>query len=383
MRSGLLSFCCISLVCFSHVWGNLMPLGGNYSLECVNDYLFTITCVLNVSSGLLDHSATSWLEFYDCRDPFRCVLTAQAHSWVCELDLSVLMIEDTFTDTDFFQISLNSSYHGNSSSAVLDTDYRPFEHIRPVTPSNLTLLWNTDRAVFNWLSGYEENTSLSQNLRYQLSIQSDNQVLNVHPVHPQVVVAVSRFLPHKDYMARVRSEPNQQHHKGVWSQWGPAVHWTTGAIHRETQGMSFPSIWFALLCLLPVLVLVLSYIPYSRWKRRVFIPSPTPYIRDLKSYAMLPGIVGELLQGEESLKIESMIEYSDAASQSSPAGYEKMRSVCDSSERPFITPPAPSASPAELSSNSWLRDIATVERGSVTCSEDYCRLSHTDTEHST
>ncbi|KAL7886809.1 hypothetical protein AOLI_G00045300 [Acnodon oligacanthus] len=99
----------------------------NYSLECLNDYLFTITCVLTVSSDLLPHGATSWLEFYDYREPYRCVLTAQAHSWVCELDLT-LLVDYTFTDADFFQISLNSSYHGNSSSAVLEEIYKPVKH---------------------------------------------------------------------------------------------------------------------------------------------------------------------------------------------------------------------------------------------------------------
>ncbi|XP_007232999.3 interleukin-4 receptor subunit alpha [Astyanax mexicanus] len=385
-------FCFLAFVCFSHVCGNLMSLGGNYSLQCLNDYLFTISCELNVSSDLLEHGATSWLEFYDLRDPFRCMLRARARSQVCELDLSVLMIEDTFTDTDFFQISLNSSYHGNSSSAVLDTDYRPFKHIRPVTPSNLTLLWKEDGAVFHWLSGYEKNTSFVQSLQYQFNIQNNNRVHNVHPVQTRVVVAVSEFLPHTEYMARVRSQPKQPHYEGVWSHWGPAIHWTTGAIHKgDTQDTTFPGIWFALFCLLPLLVLLLSYLPYSRWKKRLLIPSPAPYIRDLKSCAVLPGIVAELLQREESLKIESMIEYSDHASPCSPAGYEKMKSVGDCSEPTFITPSGPPASHimlyspagAELGSGSWLKDFTTVERGSVTCSEDYCTLSPTDTENST
>ncbi|XP_036447183.1 interleukin-21 receptor isoform X2 [Colossoma macropomum] len=385
-------FLCLSFVRFSHLWGNLMPLGGNYSLECLNDYLFTITCVLNVSSDLLPHGATSWLEFNDnYREPYQCVLKTQAHSWVCELDLT-LLVEYTFTDTDFFQISLNSSYHGNSSSAVLEEIYKPVKHIRPVPPSNLSLLWKTDRVVFHWLSGYQENASLIQNLQYELSIHANGQVVHVHPVDTHVVVEMSSFLSHTSYMACVRSAPNQMHYRGVWSHWGPAVHWTTRAVSKgETLDSSFSRIWFAVFCLLPVLFLLLSYIPYYRWKKHVLIPSPTPYIRDFKRCAMLPGIANELLQEEESLKIDSMIEDSDSTPSPSPVHYEKMRSVHDQSEHPFITSAAPFVSPSmllspagtEISFSSWLEDFAAAETGSVTCSEDYCTLSHTHTEQAT
>ncbi|XP_017556256.1 interleukin-21 receptor [Pygocentrus nattereri] len=379
---------CLSFVRFSHLWGNPMSLEGNYSLECLNDYLFTITCVLNVSSNLLPHGATSWLEFNDYREPYQCVLKVQAHSWVCELDLTPL-VEYTFTDTDFFQISLNSSYHGNSSSAVLEVLYRPVKHIRPVPPSNLSYLGKTDRVVFHWLSGYQENTSFVQNLQYELSIHGDGKVTDVHPVDTHVVVDMSIFVPHRSYMARVRSVPNQMHYRGVWSHWGPAVHWTTGANSKgETPGSSFSSIWFAVFCLLPVLFLLLSYIPYYRWKKQVLIPSPTPYIRDFKRCAVPLRIVGELLQGEESLKIDSMIEESDSTPSPNPVHYEKMRSVHDQSEQPFITSAAPFTSPsmirspagAEISFSSWLEDCAATDTGSVTCSEDYCTLSHINTE---
>ncbi|KAL7886811.1 hypothetical protein AOLI_G00045320 [Acnodon oligacanthus] len=363
----------------------------NYSLECLNDYLFTITCVLTVSSDLLPHGATSWLEFYDYREPYRCVLTAQAHSWVCELDLT-LLVDYTFTDADFFQISLNSSYHGNSSSAVLEEIYKPVKHIRPVPPSNLSYLGKTDHVVFHWLSGYQENTSLVQNLQYELSIHGDGKVIDVHPVDTHVVVEMSNFVPHRSYMARVRSVPNQIHYRGVWSHWGTAVHWTTGDNSKgETPDSSFSSIWFALFCLLPVLLLLLSYIPYYRWKKQVLIPSPTPYIRDFKRCEVLPGMVGELLQGEKSLKIDSMIEESDSIPSPSPVHYEKMRSVPDQSEQPFITSAAPFASPSmilspagtEISFSSWLEDFAATDTGSVTYSEDYCTLSHANTEQAT
>ncbi|KAI4876461.1 hypothetical protein NFI96_034189 [Prochilodus magdalenae] len=356
--------------------------GPNYSLECLNDYLFTITCVLNVSSDVLAQGATSWLEFYDYSVPHKCVLKAQVHLWACELDLSAL-IEDTFTDVDFFQISLNSSYHGNSSSAVLEEIYKPFKHIRPLPPSNLSLLLETDHVVFYWLSGYQENTSFVQNLQYEFSIHGD-KVENVKLKNTRMAVAKSRFVAHTNYTIRVRSKPDGVHYAGVWSHWGPTVNWTPEVIHKK-EDLPFSSIWFALFCLLPALGLLLSYIPYYRWKKHVLIPCPAPFIRDFKTRAMLPGIVSELLQGEESLKIDSMVEDTDSASSPSPAHYEKMRSVHDQPENTLITS-SPATSPSmllspagvELSFSSWINDFTATERGSVTCSEDYCTLSNTE-----
>ncbi|XP_066538412.1 interleukin-21 receptor [Hoplias malabaricus] len=367
-----------------------MHPGGTYHLECLNDYLFTITCVLNASTDLQAHGATSWLEFHQLSEHYRCELKEEGHWRVCELDLSG-QTEGSFTDVDIFTISLNSSYHGNNSSAILNPKYRPKANIRPLPPSNLSLLWETDRAVFNWLSGYQRNSLFVRNLQYQLSIHGNNQILDLHSTNRCVVVDVSSFAPETTYMVRVRSEPNQVYYKGVWSQWGPAIRWTTdGSKIREkvTRDSSISSFWFACFCLLPVLGLLLSYIPYHRWKKQVLSSSPTPYIRDFKRCALLSEIESELLKGEESLKIDSMFEDTDSAPSLSPP--ENKRSNVYEQFAPAFIPSSPTStssnvllSPAECHlsmTSSWLNNSSAVEFGSVSCSDDYCFIAHTHPE---
>ncbi|XP_076826781.1 interleukin-21 receptor [Brachyhypopomus gauderio] len=363
----------LSIGGFSHLWGDL---GSNYSLECLNDYLFTITCVLNTSAGVLPHSATYWLELYDFLDMdrgHRCVLKAQTHAQVCVLDVSP-WLESSFSDTDIFQIFLNSGYHGNSSSVVLEMVYMPVKHIRPVPPTNLSLLWENDKVVFYWLSGYQENSFLVPHLLYQLSIRSKDQVLDVELDGTTAAVEVAS---HTQYSARVRSVPNQIHYQGVWSHWGSAIHWTTGSNHSaDNLETSMVSKWFALTSLLSVLLLI--YISYSWCKRQVRIPSPAPYFRDFKSPVVLSD---GLLQREVSLKIDSMFEDFDTAPQSSPTHDE---GISVDSGHAFI--PAPPNLPsmlhctegAEVSSSGWLRDVIAAKTSSVTYNEDYCAVSHTD-----
>ncbi|XP_026867515.2 interleukin-21 receptor isoform X2 [Electrophorus electricus] len=346
--------------------------GSNYNLECLNDYLFTITCLLNTSTEVLPHSTTSWLEFYDYVDMnqgHKCVLKAHTHGWVCVLDVSP-WLEYTFSDTDTFQISLTSSYHGNNSSVVLEMEYMPVKHIRPVPPTNLTLLWEIDQAVFYWQSGYQENIFLIPYLQYKFSISSKDQVLDVQLVDTNVAVEVARFAPHTNYTARVCSMPNQMHYKGVWSQWGSAIHWTTGAIHKaDSLDTSLDSRWFALISVL--LVLLLFYIPYSWCKSQVLTPSPTSYFRDFKRPAVQPAV---LPQQEESLKIDSIFEEFESSPQSSSTHYEKISIYANSGYACISAPPK---SPSMLHCTEGA-EVRAAESSSMMYTKDYCKLSHTD-----
>ncbi|KAK1794801.1 hypothetical protein P4O66_010015, partial [Electrophorus voltai] len=287
----------------------------NYNLECLNDYLFTITCLLNT----------------DMNQGHKCVLKAHTHGWVCVLDVSP-WLEYTFSDTDTFQISLTSSYHGNNSSVVLEMEYMPVKHIRPVPPTNLTLLWEIDQAVFYWQSGYQENIFLIPYLQYKFSISSKDQVLDVQLVDTNVAVEVARFAPHTNYTARVCSMPNQMHYKGVWSQWGSAIHWTTGAIHTRTlssQDMHFQR------------------------------PAVQP--------AVLP-------QQEESLKIDSIFEEFESSPQSSSTHYEKISIYANSGYACISAPPK---SPSMLHCTEGA-EVRAAESSSMMYTKDYCKLSHTD-----
>ncbi|TSL82530.1 hypothetical protein Baya_6629 [Bagarius yarrelli] len=204
-----------------------------------------------MSAEVQPHDALYWLEFYDEREPFECVLTSQTYSWMCVLNLST-RVEETFMDTDIFQISLNSSFHGNNDSVVLSSGYKP--------------------------------------------------AFDVHSSQTNVTVPVLTFTPSVNYTARVRSAPRQ--------------------------------------CSL--------------------IPSEN---------------VGELLRREESLQINSLIE------EPITAYYEN-----NSTSHAFFTDS--SRSPSMLQSSvgskanmsSWPQASLLAETGSVTCSDNYCMLSHTLSE---
>lgn len=43
----------------------------------------------------------------------------------------------------------------------------------------------------------------------------------------------TKFEPDTNYTVCVRSEPDQEFYKGVWSPWSPALHWRSGDIHSE------------------------------------------------------------------------------------------------------------------------------------------------------
>ncbi|GAA6087455.1 uncharacterized protein LOC113652114 isoform X1 [Tachysurus ichikawai] len=350
-------------VCFSHPMGILMCLNPNRSWKCLNDYLYTIRCELNMPSDTQPHDALYWLEFYDEREPFECVLMSHTSPWVCVMNLSK-RVEETFMDTDFFQISLNYSFHGKNDSVVLETGYKPVRYIQPVPPSHLMLLWKPDEAVFHWLSGYDDDIMLVPQLQYQLSIQGNGKVLDIHSSLNNLSVPMSTFAPNANYTAHVRSEPHQIHYKGVWSHWGSTVYWTTGSTSTDDPVTSLAPVWMALFAL-PIVLLF--YISYTRCKGCLLTSSPAPHIGDIKCSVMLPENLGDLLQREESLQIDRLIE------EPNPTWFEANDG---SSQTSFAS------SPTSPSMGSWAQAWMSVEQGStVMYSDEYCTLSHTPSEH--
>lgn len=68
------------------------------------------------------------------------------------------------------------------------------------------------------------------------------QVMDIHSTLTNVSVPMSVFVPNANYEAHVRSKP-QADYKGVWSHWGPAIHWTTGSANvKKSTGLGEP-IW--------------------------------------------------------------------------------------------------------------------------------------------
>ncbi|KAI5105697.1 hypothetical protein C0J45_3394, partial [Silurus meridionalis] len=345
-------------------------LGSNW--ECLSDYLYTITCELNLTSEPHHHDALYWLEFYDESNNFECVLTSHTYTWVCVLNLST-RVQHTFMDVDMFRISLKYSHHDNSTSKVLWEDYRPINNIQPVPPSNLTLLWKPDEAVFQWLSGYSANIMLVPFLKYQLRIQQKDKVVDVDSVvSTSVSVPTSTFTPNAKYTAKVRSVPQEPYH-GVWSHWGPAVYWTTGPSDK-TPDMDFRILLLALL-VLPVIWF--CHFSYTRLKKCTLHPSPVPHIGDFKCSAVLPEKVGELLHREESLQIDSLTE--------DPTSTQHQTSHAEESSGHTSSTGSPStlqtSGGSKVSLSSWMQMLISAEKGSVTYSNDYCTLSHTMSEH--
>ncbi|XP_016314267.1 interleukin-9 receptor-like [Sinocyclocheilus anshuiensis] len=364
----------LTLVCFSHIPVNFITWGDQYSLECLSNYLSNITCSLNISAESLGNESSYWLHFSTYDENHDCTLKMGAQSLLCELDLSPHV---TFTDVDSYRISLYSGYHGNNFSVILDADFMPSKHIRPVPPSNLSLLWEKDRALFQWQSGYDADRLLVSHLQYQLSIYSQHKLYEVEAVDQKMYVDESRFEPHTNYTVRVRSRPDQVDYKGMWSLWAPALHWRSGDIHKETPGGSFHIAWYLLL--LPLPLVLLSCIPYSRWRKNDYIPSPAPYFRewdvDVQIRSMLSGKMRDMMHGEESLQIDILTESTDTPPQPTSLNYENMREI-DERESPSM-PQSPVGS--DVDSGCWIRDFVTTERGSITCSEDYCTLSNSHT----
>ncbi|XP_042607813.1 interleukin-4 receptor subunit alpha-like isoform X2 [Cyprinus carpio] len=364
----------LTLVCFSHILGNFITCGEQYHLECLSNYLSNITCSLNISAESLGNESSYWLHFSTYDEHHDCTLKMGEQSLLCELDLSPEVI---FSDVDSYRISLHSGYHGNNFSVILDANFMPSKNIRPFPPSDLSLIWEKDRALFQWQSGYDaDNSLLISHLQYQLSIYSQHQLYEVEAVDQKVYVDESRFEPHTNYTVRVRSQPDQVDYKGVWSLWAPALHWRSGDI-QKTPGGSFHIAWYLLL--LPLPLVLLSCIPYSRWRKNDFIPSPAPYFRDwdidVQIHSMLSGKMRDIMQGEESLQIDILTESTDTPPQPTSLDYEDMGEI-DEHESPSM-PQSPVGS--EVDSGCWIRDFVTTERGSITCSEDYCTLSGSHT----
>ncbi|KAJ0060154.1 hypothetical protein NL108_004002, partial [Boleophthalmus pectinirostris] len=87
------------------------------------------------------------------------------------------------------------------------------------------------------------------------------------------------LLPDTEYAAKVRSEPNQAHYKGQWSDWSTEIYWKTAeennplAIYLERV--------LILVCMLVPFFLILCFIPVKMWRVKTFIPTPESYFHTL------------------------------------------------------------------------------------------------------
>ncbi|XP_067290726.1 interleukin-4 receptor subunit alpha [Pseudorasbora parva] len=361
----------LTSICFSDILAIFITFGDQYSLVCHNNYISNITCSLNISAESQGNASSYWVHFSSYNEEHDCTLTRRQQSLLCELDLS----HEGFTDTDHYTFSLRSGNHGNNFSIIGDGAFTPKDHIRPVPPSDLSLLREHDSVVFQWQSGYDPDNSLISHLQYQLSVYSEHKLYEVESADLKVYVEESRFEPHTNYTVRVRSRPDQTDYDGVWSLWAPVLNWRSGYIHKETPETSYHIAWYFLP--LPFLLVLLPCIPYARWRKDDYIPSPAPYFRDwdidAQICSMLSGKTGDVMQGEESLQIDILTESTDTP--------PHLTMGTDNQDDPTPQSPCMPQSPvgSEVDSGCWIRDFVATERGSITCSEDYCMLSNSHT----
>ncbi|MEQ2271308.1 hypothetical protein XENORESO_002411 [Xenotaenia resolanae] len=268
----------------------------DYNLECVNDYLFTINCSLNVNISV--SNKTFWLAITDTMDrrEYKCLLTNTTAVFFCSIDRSLMPDDDyteTFTDLDEYEISLCQSQDNKAETCeLLEEEYMPALHIKPNTPCCLTVSHNSSRHHFTWKSTYEKHSSetyLAENLMYQLQIY---QTGCKHRLRTNIINRNSRthsvedenFEPDTEYAAKVRSSPNMGHYKGQWSDW---------------------------------------------WEHSTFIPTPAPYFHtlykdcqgDFKSWVVTQENPADVLKAEEALHIDTLIECVEVQDYEYPATF--------------------------------------------------------------
>ncbi|KAJ8399800.1 hypothetical protein AAFF_G00405300 [Aldrovandia affinis] len=295
-----------------------------YKLACLNDYMVTISCVLNISTdSFYVGNDSNWLEFEQDEERFQCRLVKVMDHYCCTSKST-----DPFIETDCFVITLCSESNGNKKCLEMDNQYEPRLQIKPISPGNLKVNWSSGHYQFTWDSGYESYLhftfmkELKYNLQYYkrghpdsaLTIHSHNKIQHIDGVN---------FESDTEYIAKVRSSPDQLYYKGQWSQWSTAVTWRTNVSQDAAPSVKadvflFIGSFFFLACLLAGVLVFLCFRPAVRCriKPHSSVPTPVPYFQslysnyngDFQSWLVSRGNMGEQLKMQETLKIETLIK---------------------------------------------------------------------------
>ncbi|XP_024862185.1 interleukin-21 receptor isoform X1 [Kryptolebias marmoratus] len=325
--------------------GERLP-GEDLNLQCVNDYLYTINCTLDIAPPE-DASVSSrsyWLTITDLYENsmYLCPLENTTEGYFCSVNkLDETPDVDTFTDVDAYSIALCQDEDGGSESCEgLEDEYEPVSHIKPNAPCCLAVGQNSSRLLFTWRSSYEDYSSfteLMKDLQYQLLIYEtdDTHKAGTYVNTDDTLYSVDRrFLPDEEYAARVRSSPNMVHYQGQWSDWSSEVLWRTDPAveddgHIPYEDADKPALMFAVpmviggVCVVVVIILVLYYGPIKMWRQSTFIPTPAPYFHslyrdyqgDFKSWVVTQDNTVDALKAEETLKIDILVQSVDAPQQ--------------------------------------------------------------------
>ncbi|XP_014265244.2 interleukin-21 receptor [Maylandia zebra] len=303
------------------------PLAGaDYNLHCVNDYLTTVYCSLNItpSENTSNSNSSYWLIFTDF-ETYKCMLTHTKENYFCTFTTSPDN-DDTFADLEVYKISLCHDPNEESETCdVLDEQYLPVHNIKPNTPCCLSVSHNSSHHHFGWKSTYENYTSftaLPNNLEYQLHYYKRGEhKVKIREISTQstgISLEDQNFEPDTEYSARVRSIPNKATYQGEWSHWSDEAHWRTNPAADGLSTRMFISEMckkvLIPICGLVLFVILICYAPVKKWKQNVFIPTPAPYFHtlysdcqgDFKSWVVTQENTADTLEKEETLQIDTL-----------------------------------------------------------------------------
>ncbi|KAG7492007.1 hypothetical protein MATL_G00010020 [Megalops atlanticus] len=369
------------------------------TLSCLNDYMFTVRCILNTSSHPLQvENVSHWLEFvrHD-NETFECSLVKVMDDYYCTFES-----REQFIDSEHFVIALCSKTNGNTHCLVMDNMYMPAYHIKPTTPGNLNVCWNSGQYKFTWENGYEKYTPpvfQIQDLKYHLQYYKLGHVdsaLMIHPFNTIQYIDAINFEPDTEYIAKVRSSPDQGYYQGQWSEWSPVVQWRTNASQDVSPPMNADVFLFIGSLALPVCVMAgllffLCLSPSIRLKIKSCSKVPTPaayfqtlyshYDGDFQSWLVSSGNLGEPFKIEEVLKIDTLTEATPVDDEDKFLSLAFYQTQCQPA---YVNPCGTNRDdsgcedPIRSVDSSWPHDaVLSFEAESMAYSEDYCTLSDT------
>ncbi|XP_051927334.1 interleukin-21 receptor isoform X2 [Hippocampus zosterae] len=257
------------------------------SFQCDNDYMLTISCSLNLTSG---RGTPHWLTFAKLytSERYNCNLSnvgGDRHSCFIAVKKPC-----DFMDFDAFEISLcGGKKDVGQWCQLMDERYKPKDHIKPHAPCCLAVSHNSSQHRFTWKNTYEKcrYVTLKDNLDYQIRF-SNRQDKNSTRVHytdgMDYSVNDGDLETDTEYSTKVRSKPSATHFHGQWSDWSQEVHWRT--VPANDSGVDgFFSIHgisvFLASAVTATLVLFLCCALLKKWRQSAFVPTPAPYFQSL------------------------------------------------------------------------------------------------------
>ncbi|XP_053469187.1 interleukin 21 receptor, tandem duplicate 2 [Ictalurus furcatus] len=210
-----------------------------------------------------------------------CSLSVDKDGYSCTFTAKVHVFHSTFTDYNEIDIKLCEHNH----CVLLNSNYKPAHHIKPITPYNVTVQYENGNYTFAWSSGYEKHSygsilPFQYILRYHQVGQSTEK--DLHMTETVYRISETLFDPGTEYIARVYNKiiPNDKYH-GTMSHGSAEIRWNTPQAATTMQGI------VVLICSAVGLVSLLLF-PVARMKIKkiAWVKTPAPSISPLNQTAL-------------------------------------------------------------------------------------------------